>query len=103
MTLRTEETEARYQQDIKDGKTKDIWEEELVHEDKFYRVVKNRYPYDRIAREHYLLLTRFPLKEAFAWAVKYMDENNLDQVIVNNKKNQSVPKINHIHIIRLQD
>jgi hypothetical protein len=101
MSLRKPETEQRYQDDLKNGRGKSLWDEEIVYDDEDYRVVKNRYPYDLIATEHVMLLPKKPdMDKAISWATIYAMANSYTKIIYNLPKAQSVKNIIHVHIIK---
>lgn len=56
--LRTAESQARYEQTLALNQGKDLREEEVVHEFEDFLVVVNRFPHDRIAAVHHLLVPK---------------------------------------------
>lgn len=100
-TLRKPESEAKYQEDIAQGRTGSLWSEPAIYETPDYKIIKNNYPYDRMWQEHVLLITLAPIDQAFRWAREYAEENGYSQVLYNTSFKQSVKDINHIHILKL--
>jgi len=98
--MRTKETENRYFEDKKNGKLKDLWTEPAIYEDEDCRIIENEYPYDVVAKDHLILLSKEDPTVAFTKAREYAIKHDYDYVLWNTPKNQSVPEIIHIHILR---
>ncbi len=61
VSLRTPLTQARYEADKADGMVKDLADEPSLHEFKYWRIIRNRYPHDKLSEyivteQHALLL-----------------------------------------------
>lgn len=99
-TYRTEKTANKYKNDRDAGKLKSLWEEECIFKNEFYKIVKNRYPYDKIYSESLLLISKHSVEKALVWAKKYAEENGYHCILWNTKLKQTIPDINHIHILK---
>lgn len=51
-------TEKRYKEALKNGETKDLLTIEPLIEFKHFRIILNRYPHDKIAKTHHLLIPK---------------------------------------------
>lgn len=100
MNLRSPQTEQKYQDDLKNSRTVGLWEEPSIYETKDFKIINNKYPYDLICSKHLLLLSKISKEEAFYHACKYATENDYDYVLWNTPKQQSVPSVIHIHILK---
>lgn len=57
-TLRTKETQALYDKCLRENTGKDLRDEEVVKEFEDFIIVVNRFPHDRIAKVHHLLVPK---------------------------------------------
>lgn len=107
MTLRKRRTELRYWIDRKLKRTRTIAEEPSIIEFKYWRLIKNRYPYDaRCSVSHMLLPKRvfadydvsatFAEQEEFKHLKKTL---NYDFVLWNMPAKQTQPKHFHVHLL----
>ena len=106
-TLRTPQTEAKYQQAIREGLTVPLAEIPSLIEWKFWKLVKNQYPHDLVLKEHDLLIplrvfalpgemTMNEIRELF----EILEElsNQYDSIKFNYPVQQSVRNHFHLHL-----
>lgn len=56
MSLRLFKTEIQYQKDRQKGNTRDLLDEPILTQYKYFRLIDNRYPYDAIFQVHHMLI-----------------------------------------------
>lgn len=110
--LRTAETEARYEADLKAGKTRDLMDVPAIMDFKYFKVIKNHYPHDKIAKVHHLLI---PKRRFQHWHQMKRRERKefkmIDEVLSRHyhciKRNYpaliSVPELVHWHLYVLKE
>lgn len=111
--MRTAELEAKYQNDKLTGKAKHLNDEPALKEWKYWRLVNNRYPYDKIMDEthHMIVLKRdvhvFSISseelhelwfEIFPWADDHYHVSN-----INFDALRSISSTPHIHILNIKE
>jgi diadenosine tetraphosphate (Ap4A) HIT family hydrolase len=109
-TLRTEATEARYQADIKAGRTQPLSEVKSLAEWKHWRLIPNEYPHDLVCIEHDLLVPKRifsePLKMELEEQMELLSilfndlKNQYDTIKINYPRQQSVLNHWHLHLVR---
>ena len=57
-TLRLAKTENKYKNALKNGETKDLLTIEPLIEFEHFRIIPNKYPHDKIAKTHHLLIPK---------------------------------------------
>lgn len=109
--LRTKETQAEYDEHIKNGlldKDCVLCDAPSVKEFNYWRIIKNKFPYDRIAQVHDMLLPKRCVREEeftteeiqeFKEIKKGYIEEHYGYMIEPTFKNKSVPEHFHIHLI----
>lgn len=110
VTLRKKSTEAEYQHLLDKGLKHCIYceQELLVAEFQYWVLLKNRFPYDRIAKDHWMLapkrhiptekqLTREENKEL----ERLLEILNYDCVLINKKPKRTLPDHYHLHLLKL--
>lgn len=108
-TLRTTESEARYQVAIAAGLTKPLKDVDSLMEWKYWRLIPNEFPHSLIAKEHDLLIPIrvFPtLEEATMEEIVELMYilfndlvNNYDSVKLNFPRQQTVRNHLHFHLM----
>jgi len=112
MTLRTKDTDRKYRKFLREEYTGTCIfcrEEELVTSYSLWVLTKNKFPYDKIASEHYLLSPKRHIEEEGELygserdeLYKILDELDYNMRITNKKKDCSVPQHLHYHILILK-
>lgn len=109
--LRTKETQELYDKVIAEGLLKEgcvLCKAPSKEEFKYWRVIENKFPYDRIAQVHDMLIPKRCVKEEaftqeeieeFKEIRKSYVEDNYGYVIEPTFKNKSVPEHYHLHLI----
>lgn len=95
-SLRTDEGEEIYRNSTRGN----LWDEPFIFKTKGYRIIKNKFPYDKICDEHLLLITKHSVDYALKKAIEYAEKNKFRTILLNTSLAQSVPEIVHVHIIR---
>ncbi len=108
-TLRTIQSEAKYQADKKAGRTIPLHKEPILQRFTHWFLIDNRYPYDAAFTTHHMLLPysrvshRNELNEAELRELKeiftYFVEPNYDVILDNTTKRRSVTDHYHIHLL----
>lgn len=62
--LRLNKTEKRYQRDRIAGRTRSLWDVKPIREFKYFKVIPNNYPHDRLARVNNILI---PIRRVEDW------------------------------------
>lgn len=89
-----------------------LCEKTSVEEYEYWRIVKNDYPYDRIAKVHDMLIPKRHITEEF-----FNDEENLELkeikkklldsdyefIIETTKQKKSIPEHFHLHLVTTKD
>jgi len=103
--FRTPETIQSYVTCVETSDQKKLLDEELVQELEEWRVVKNRFPYDKVCAYHHLAVFKgeilYPL-EKFEQEIMVNLDYEYDLVLYNFPRNQSVLDEKHIHLIKLK-
>ena len=110
MTLRKPKTEEVYQKFMKKHVDKCLFcrEEGILKEFKFWRVRKNDYPYDKIARKHDLLyikrhepdINQEELNQ-LDFLKKYFIPGYYDCILENVNGAMTIPGHYHVHLIKI--
>lgn len=109
-SLRTSKDEKIYQEFLKDWVPKCIYceQELLIQKYKYWILLDNKFPYSAIARTHLMLASKRHIVEQgeltldeISELYDLLDKLEYDMVIMNKKRNRSVPSHFHFHIIRL--
>lgn len=105
-TLRTDETEAKYQAAIASGQTQALKDVPSLMAWKYWRLIPNKYPHDLVCEEHDMLVpirvfssvTDMNLSEAteLLYILTKELQNQYDTVKMNYPRQQTV--LNHLHI-----
>lgn len=112
MTMRTEATEALYQEAKVSKILKSLTEEPAINEWKHWRLIDNRFPHDRHHDRHHLLVNTRGAAQFWELTPAAMTElqdilHNLngqyDVVKYNFPAIQSVPTVCHLHLLNLKD
>lgn len=105
VTLRKPETEAAYKLSRETGDLSPLYSEEHIREFQYWRIVNNRFPYDKIYQTHHLLIPKrkFAL-ESDMWLRERDELTRLkqtlpyDQVLENTMHNRSICDLYHLHL-----
>lgn len=110
-TLRTKEGQERYRQAIINGTLDNdcvLCRKEAIKAFKHWKIVKNNFPYDRVAEKHDMIvsirhtphseLTKEELDELKIIKEEYI-QPNYEWILEATRKKQSVPAHFHLHII----
>jgi hypothetical protein len=108
MSLRTEKTEAAYQQAKKSGKLQDLMSVPRLHHFKYWFLIENSFPYDLAFEVHHMLI---PIREvATREELSYQEEQELkiikeyfveptyDVIMDNMASKRSVLNQYHLHL-----
>lgn len=95
-TLRTTEGEEIYKNSPKGN----LWDEPYIVKTPHYRIIQNKFPYDKICDEHLLLITKHSVAYALKKAYEYAEVNKFKTILLNTSLAQSIPDVVHVHIIR---
>lgn len=106
VTLRTNKTEARYQEFLKQKRDDGCYlcKAPTIREFRFWKIVRNEYPYDKIATVNHILATKrhcdesrlaIVEKEELLQLKKTVINECYDAVIESTHKKKSIP--NHFH------
>lgn len=85
---------------------------EPVQEFELWRIIENRFPYDRVAKEHYMVIPKRHVtetglslseKKELARIKKEYFHKNYDFVIEAMEKRKSIPGHFHLHLIVSKD
>jgi len=108
MTLRLPETEARYQADIVAGKTQSLQDVEPRREWKYWKLIPNKYPHDRLYAYHDLLIPKRMLATLRETKPKELEEyieittralvDDYDCVFINFPSKQTIRTLFHAHL-----
>lgn len=89
-----------------------LCKEKSVKEFKYWKIIKNRFPWDRIAKTHHMIipirhvveskLTKAELKE-FSLLKKSYIEKNYELIAESTKKKKTIPSHFHLHLIVAKD
>ncbi len=111
-TLRMKKTETAYQQARSSGKLKHLRDEPALMEFKYFTIIDNKFPHDRIASTHHLLV---PKRLITHWAQMNIRERReftkiddycatiYDSIKMNYPSFISVPEIVHWHLYKYRD
>lgn len=113
-TLRTKKGQALYKENIKNGGLKEcpLCTVPAIKEYDFWKIVKNKFPYDLIAKEHDMLLTKRHVKESdlteeekqeFLKIKNNYIDSKYSYIIEATTKEKSIPEHFHIHLILKKD
>lgn len=110
-TLRSKETQARYDRERKDvapGGCALCDEREGVHEFEHWRIIENLYPYDRVARVHHMLVSKRHASDTELTEEEWAEfrsikggylQTEYEFIIEPTLKMKSIPAHSHIHMI----
>lgn len=113
-TMRLPETQKRYMKFLEDkyaGECIFCAKDLLVKEFDLWILLKNRFPYDKIyeGRTHYLLAPKRHVEELWeltqdehAELDRLFDEIDHNQAILNKRKDRSIPRHFHLHLVTLK-
>lgn len=108
-SMRTLQSEQKYQQDKLDGKTKDLLDEPAIKEWPGWRLIENAYPYDLVFKKHHMLIpTTWELKkngledDELYFILKELQED-YDLWFVNMPHRQSIKSLFHVHLVCYRD
>lgn len=111
-TLRTSKTQKEYMSFLQanyDGKCIFCARDLLVKEYKYWILVKNRFPYDRVYEKHCMLATKRHVEELYELTHDehmeldtLFDEIEHNQVILNRRANRSIPRHFHVHLVTIK-
>lgn len=103
-SLRTTETERRYQQDKLSGTTKSLENEPAIQEFEKWRLITNSYPYDAVFDKHDMLIPTEghwqTLQDADLHEILALLASEYDFWFVNFPHRQSVKNLLHIHLVK---
>jgi len=103
-SLRTYDTELRYQEDKQAARTVPLEDEPAIQEWERWRLITNRYPYDAVFSKHDMLIPT----EGYWQTVKDDDLHSIleeiaaeyDFYFVNFPHRQSIKNLLHIHLVK---
>ena len=109
MTLRTKKTEDIYQKFLAKRKISCIFcaRDLFIREFKYWILLQNKFPYDKIASEHYLLATKRHIQEPEEMNKEertelYQLQKDLDyNMFILNKQSDRSQQHLHFHLIKL--
>lgn len=112
MSLRTPQLEAKYQRARLAGRLTPLWDVEPIREFKHFKLIKNDYPHDRIARVNNMLIPKRRIR--YWWQLRWYERRELkkiDRLLATRyhciKRNYpaliSVPEIVHWHLYILKE
>lgn len=114
ITFRTKKTHERY---IKERKLrKDIecplCNKEVIKAFKYWKIIENRFPYDRVAKKHHMIipirhaiedvLTKKEMDELREIKKTFIKDSDYAYIMETTPKTQSVPGHFHLHLITLK-
>ena len=113
--FRSDACEKRYQEYLTTGTANEVCAlciKKTIERFAYWRVVKNDFPYDRIAQEHNMLiplrhtteedLTKEEQEELLVIKREYVHPN-YDYILESAYKNKTIPKHHHLHLVVLHD
>lgn len=111
MSFRTTITQGQYDRDRQEGKTKSLLDEPPLMDFKYWKVITNAYPHDRIADAHDMLILKRECSKL--WRINVFELIELrtilealnyqyDTVTFNLASVQSVKTIPHFHLYQLK-
>ena len=113
-TLRTRKSENIYIKHRKNNKETGcpLCKREKLKLFKYWKIIKNRFPYDKIAREHSMLLpirhvtenglNKKELDELKGIKNSYINKSDYNYIIEATESNKSQPNHFHLHLIKLK-
>lgn len=113
ITLRTERTEARYRAFLQQNKDSHCYlcRAQIIREFKHWKIVKNEYPYDKIAAVNHIIaskrhcneerLTKIE-KEEWIMLKNSMINECYDTILENTHNKKSIPGHYHLQLIELK-
>ena len=111
MTMRSKELEKKYQADIKAGKLTRIYDETPIKDYKYWRIVENGYPHNRIAEVNHMIvlkrecasLRHLKMHEWYElFAIVWWVKDQYDVFSYNLPAMSSVKNIPHAHLYKLK-
>ncbi len=114
MTLRTERTQQKYKEFLEEGGALDFsdWKNRLIKEYRYWRLIKNWFPYDAVALKNDILITKrivpfdwnkLNLKEKEELVkIKQSLSEEYDLILENLPKNRSISSHFHLHLLKLK-
>lgn len=111
MTMRTEKAEAIYAQAKAEGSLRPLYDERLVKDFKYWRIVENRFPHDKIAEVNHLLVLKRECQDLsfirlYEWhelfLVLWEIRKDYDNFVYNLPAMSSIKNIPHAHLYRLK-
>jgi hypothetical protein len=115
-TLRTPITEGKYvtfkesRNEVSDGCS--LCEKKSTVDFKYWKIVENLFPYDRIAKKHRMLIPARHVeggqlnemeKIELEQIKKYAGENRYDYILETTSQKSSIPEHYHLHLIELKE
>lgn len=111
-TLRTPKTQKKYMDYLSNDYTGNCIfcaKELLVKEYKYWLLIKNRFPYDKVYTNHLLLAPKRHVAELYEITEaehqeldKLFDEIPHNQVILNKRADRSIPRHFHFHLVTIK-
>lgn len=111
VTLRTPENQKRYMEFLKNNKNRRCFicdRELLVKEYKNFIIIKNKFPYNRIFAQHFLICPKRHISQIFQLNIseikeleKILSTFDYDMIFWNNTKYQSHKSHIHLHLCKL--
>lgn len=108
-SMRTAALETKYQQDKKNGKTKDLLDEPAIKEWNGWRLIENAYPYDLVFKKHHMLIPILDVTQALGLETPSLRrilkelEADYDLWFVNMPHRQSIKSLFHVHLVCYRD
>ena len=111
MNYRLAKTEAKYQRDLSAGRTNPLRDEPSILETKHWRIIKNRYPYDRVASRHDLLIPKRVVDDVMClnlrelWDLRRLYKTirvDYDEVKLNCLSMLTITNHVHFHLLELK-
>lgn len=111
MSLRTLYTETTYQYDRRENRLTPLLDEPRLREWRYWALIDNRYPHDRLADTHHMLVLKRPA--ANMWRINIFEWLELRRILeelnpaydcwkVNFTGLQSIKGLPHIHLYQLK-
>ncbi|PIQ91424.1 MAG: hypothetical protein COV70_03815 [Parcubacteria group bacterium CG11_big_fil_rev_8_21_14_0_20_39_22] len=113
--LRSKEAEEEYREHKENGglsKGCPLCSEKILKEFKHWKILKNRFPYDRIAQDHDMIVSMRHVKEGELTDEEFIElreiKNNFvfdsyQYVIESSMKQKSIPEHFHLHLVNTKD
>ena len=113
-SLRTKEAEEKYNNYVIENQSDicPLCERESIHEFKYWKIIQNNFPYDKIAKVHHMIVPFRHVKENDLTGDELVEFNEIKQkylykeyeyLIEASMKKKSIPEHFHLHLIVSKD